>query len=235
MRYGEQVYEIDVPLDGVDLAAPTLAGDLKRAFEARHEALYTYSLADQDPVLISARVTTVGVLPDPEEPEAPAGAPAAVGTRRIRSASGSTCRSTTSARSRGQVVEGPAIVESGTTTVLLRLGDRATTTAQRLRENGGRRPAGVGRLVTPTVSGGNEARCEDPMNVTTFVNAIRTEVEAPAVDDCLAQYRAPSGRVPVAALLEMSAWFEALTRTTGRWSSVRCATPPTRRCSACSA
>jgi N-methylhydantoinase A len=31
----------------------------------------------------------------------------------------------------GQVIEGPAIVESDTTTVLLRAGDRAVTTAQR--------------------------------------------------------------------------------------------------------
>ena len=85
MRYGEQVYEIDVPLDEVDFDSPSLPGDLKRVFEARHEELYTYALADQDPVLINARVTTVGVLPSPPtEPEAPVGEPPAPsGTRRI--------------------------------------------------------------------------------------------------------------------------------------------------------
>ena len=42
MRYGEQIFEIEVPLDDVDLGAPDALQALKTAFEARHEALYTY-------------------------------------------------------------------------------------------------------------------------------------------------------------------------------------------------
>ena len=134
MRYGEQVYEIDVPLDGVDLDSPTLAKDLKRAFEVRHEALYTYSLADQDPVLISARVTTSGALPAPPvEPDAPRGSPTAPAlTRRIHL--GEWLEAPVygfDTLAGGQVVTGPAIVESDTTTVLLRPGDEATTTPER--------------------------------------------------------------------------------------------------------
>ncbi|MDX1376336.1 MAG: hydantoinase/oxoprolinase family protein, partial [Burkholderiales bacterium] len=49
MRYGEQVFEIDVPLEGIDLDAPDLLARMKAAFEARHEALYTYALHEQDP------------------------------------------------------------------------------------------------------------------------------------------------------------------------------------------
>ena len=135
MRYGEQVYEIDVALDGVDFGSPSLAEALKRAFEARHEELYTYSLPDQDPVLINARVTTSGALPAlPIEPEAPPGqAPApARGAREIFL--GEWLEAPVydfDALAGGQVVAGPAIVESDTTTVLLRPGDEATTTPQR--------------------------------------------------------------------------------------------------------
>ena len=135
MRYGEQVYEIDVPLDGVDFDSPALAETLKRAFEARHEELYTYFLADQDPVLINARVTTSGALPAPPvEPEAPAGQPPAppAGTRAVWL--GEWLEAPVhdfDTLSGGQVVAGPAIIESDTTTVLLRPGDEATTTPER--------------------------------------------------------------------------------------------------------
>ena len=134
MRYGEQVYEIDVPLDGVDFDSPSLPGDLKRAFEARHEELYTYSLEDQDPVLINARVTTIGALPSPPaEPEAPAGKPAApIGARRIYLGGWQEAPVYAfDALCAGQIVAGPAIVESDTTTVLLRPGDEAAATPQR--------------------------------------------------------------------------------------------------------
>ena len=134
MRYGEQVYEIDVPLDGVDFDSPSLPETLKRAFEARHEELYTYSLPDQDPVLINARVTTAGALPAPPvEPEAPSGEPTEPsGTRRIYL--GEWLEAAVydfDTLSRGQDIAGPAIIESDTTTVLLRRGDRATTTPER--------------------------------------------------------------------------------------------------------
>ena len=134
MRYGEQVYEIDVPLDGVDFDAPSLPGDLKRVFEARHEELYTYCLEDQDPVLINARVTTIGALPSPPaEPEASAGRPATpAGARRVYLGGWREAPvygfDTLSA---GQAIVGPAIVESDTTTVLLRPGDEAAVTPRR--------------------------------------------------------------------------------------------------------
>ena len=134
MRYGEQVYEIDVPLDEVAFDSPALAEILKRAFEARHEALYTYSLPDQDPVLINARVTTSGLLPSPPiEPEAPGGGPAEpTGTRRIHLGEWREVPVYDFDRLAGsQTIPGPAIVESDTTTVLLRPGDVATTTRER--------------------------------------------------------------------------------------------------------
>ena len=134
MRYGEQIFEIDVPIEESDLDAPDLLSRLKRAFERRHEQLYTYCLEEQEPVLVNARVATVGLMPaPPAEPSATGDPPAAPrGERRIYL--DDWCPAPVHAfadLAAGQAIEGPAIVESDTTTVLLRPGDRATATEQR--------------------------------------------------------------------------------------------------------
>ncbi len=131
MRYGEQIFEIDVPLDQIDFSAPDLLAQIKAAFERRHETLYTYSLKDQDPVLINARVATVGALPAlPQEPLVAAGADIpATGRRRIYL--GEWLEAPVydfDWLAAGQKVSGPALVVSETTNVLLRHGDQATTT-----------------------------------------------------------------------------------------------------------
>jgi N-methylhydantoinase A len=131
MRYGEQVFEIDVPLDDVDWAQPDPLPQIVERFHRRHEALYTYALRDQEAVLVNARVAAIGVLPGlPREPSAAGRAPAApAGERRIR-LDGWTAAPVYEFDSLapGQEVAGPAIVESATTTVLLRPGDRARLT-----------------------------------------------------------------------------------------------------------
>src|SRR5215471_16655178 len=71
MRYGEQVFEINVPLDGVDWRKDPLAQIVER-FHRRHEELYNYSQRDQETVLVDLRVAVVGVLPGlPHEPALP--------------------------------------------------------------------------------------------------------------------------------------------------------------------
>ena len=73
MRYGEQVFEVGVPLDRIDFEAPDLLQRMADAFHARHEELYTYSLRDQEAVLVNARVAVIGELPAlPQEPALPA-------------------------------------------------------------------------------------------------------------------------------------------------------------------
>ena len=62
MRYGEQIFEINVPLDGVDLTRPT-CGRHRRRFHRRHEELYAYSAPGQEVVIVNARVAVVGQLP----------------------------------------------------------------------------------------------------------------------------------------------------------------------------
>ena len=134
MRYGEQVFEIDVPLDGIDFGDRRALDVLKQAFEHRHEELYAYHLPEQYPVLINARVATVGLLSDlPVEPEAQEMSEAAhTGHRRIYLDDWIEATAfSLDELATGQVVAGPAIIESDTTTVVLRPGDQATTTPQR--------------------------------------------------------------------------------------------------------
>lgn len=132
MRYGEQIFEIDVALDGVDFNAPDLLDDVARRFHARHEELFTYSLPDQEAVLVNARAAAIGKLPAlPQEPAAAAGDAAAPRARRPVYMGGKLADTPIydfDALAPGQKIEGPAVVESETTTVVLRPGDVATTT-----------------------------------------------------------------------------------------------------------
>jgi N-methylhydantoinase A len=132
MRYGEQIFEITVPLDGVDINAPDLIERVVERFHRRHEALYTYSAPDQEVVLVNVRLAVVGELPMlPAEPVIEAGGVSAPqGVRRVYLNTWldvpvyhlDTLRP-------GHEVEGPAIFESATTTVLVRHGDRALVTS----------------------------------------------------------------------------------------------------------
>jgi N-methylhydantoinase A len=131
MRYGEQVFEITVPLDGVDLDSGDPLKEIVERFHRRHEALYTYSLRDQEVVLVNARVAAVGMLPAlPEEPALEAREPAVPRSRRrvYLGAWQEVPVHDLAALAPGQTVQGPAILEAPTTTALLRSTDRATVT-----------------------------------------------------------------------------------------------------------
>jgi N-methylhydantoinase A len=132
MRYGEQVFEIDVPLDGIDLDAANAMDDLKRAFEKRHNELYAYHLPEQAPVLVNARVTTVGMMSElPSEPQPTSVAACRpTGTRRIHLGQWMEVPVFPFAELEpGQIIPGPAVIEADTTTVLLRPDDQAQATA----------------------------------------------------------------------------------------------------------
>ncbi len=129
MRYGEQVFEIAVDLEGLDWTAPDLGARIEAAFHRAHEALYTYASPDQDVVLVNARASVIGQLPS-------VGA-AAAGTASRKPAASRDQRRVWlggwtdvavfdfAALGAGQELRGPVIVESDTTTVLLRAGDEA--------------------------------------------------------------------------------------------------------------
>jgi N-methylhydantoinase A len=131
MRYGEQIFEVSVRLDQVDWDASDLLEQLAAAFHRRHEELYTYALPDQEAVLVNARVAVIGELPDPpQEPGLPHRAPAPPRDQRRVYLDGwqDIPILDFDALAPGQQIEGAAIVESATTTVLLRPGDLARTT-----------------------------------------------------------------------------------------------------------
>jgi N-methylhydantoinase A len=131
MRYGEQVFEIAVPLDGVDWSAADPLPQIAERFHRRHEELYTYSLPDQDTVLVNARVAVCGILSAlPKEPALPQMPQRSVrGERPIYLDDWVTAPVYDfDALAPAQIIAGAAIIESAVTTVLLRPGDEASVT-----------------------------------------------------------------------------------------------------------
>ncbi len=131
MRYGEQIFEITVPLDDIDWDADDPLPQIVERFHDRHEALYTYALREQGAVLVNARAAVIGVLPGvPQEPTLPhRDAAPPRGERRIWLRNWiSVPVFAFDALAPGQAITGPAIVESAMTTVLLRPSNSATVT-----------------------------------------------------------------------------------------------------------
>jgi N-methylhydantoinase A len=131
MRYGEQIFEIQVPLDGVDLARTDLLDEITARFHRRHEELYAYSAPGQEVVIVNARVAVVGRLPVLPADEATASGRALVPPSRRRVWLGGWTEVPVyrlDGVPAGHEVKGPAIFESATTTVLVREGELATVT-----------------------------------------------------------------------------------------------------------
>ena len=132
MRYGEQIFEISVPLKDIQLGAEDLIEQVIAAFHARHEQLYSYSIPEQEVVLVNLRLSVVGVMKaiPSELPVAAVYELQPKAQRRIfldewidvpvynMDVLGAGVR-----------ISGPAIVESRTTTILLLDNDHATVTA----------------------------------------------------------------------------------------------------------
>jgi len=133
MRYGEQIFEIEVPLDDLDWAGEGLTGKVVERFHRRHEELYTYASPDQEVVLVNARVAAVGaVAGGGGEAPARAGTAGPAIARTYRRAYLGGWQAVPVYRldelSAGHEIEGPALVESDTTTVVVGAGDRAGVT-----------------------------------------------------------------------------------------------------------
>jgi N-methylhydantoinase A len=131
MRYGEQIFEVPVGLDLVDWQDTELMGQLVEAFHDRHEELFTYALRDQEVVLVNARMAVIGELSalPIEPPRSTSRAAEPLAFRRIY------LNGWQEVAVYGfediaiaQVISGPAVIESSTTTVLLREGDFAKAT-----------------------------------------------------------------------------------------------------------
>jgi N-methylhydantoinase A len=168
MRYGEQIFDIAVPLgqversphanplpggergqtpsphrgegwrEGVsvpmdlDWSAADLSARVREKFHARHRALFTYDLPNDPVALTSARAAATLTLPPAPSPAAAATPADAYDTRRMRVADAWLDAPVFDLARLGadQAIEGPAIVESDTTTVLLLPGDAARMDAR---------------------------------------------------------------------------------------------------------
>ncbi|HEY4251268.1 MAG TPA: hydantoinase/oxoprolinase family protein [Roseomonas sp.] len=132
MRYGEQVFEVGVALDGVAWDEPGLAGRVAEAFHARHEQLFTYALRGEEVALVNARIAVLGLLPGGSSRSVLPPARAATATRHILLEGGpaEVPVHAFAALESDQRIAGPAIVESDTTTVLVLPGDVARMDAR---------------------------------------------------------------------------------------------------------
>ena len=128
MRYGEQIFEIDVPLSDIDLKSPALIAEIEDRFHLRHEELYTYASRDQEVVFVNARVAAVGAVSASERDEEPVKAATPCAPRSRRKAWFGDWREVPvyalDDLRPGHTLEGPAILEAETTTVVINAGDR---------------------------------------------------------------------------------------------------------------
>ncbi|MDE5457676.1 hydantoinase/oxoprolinase family protein [Bradyrhizobium sp. CSA112] len=133
MRYGEQIFEIDVSLDGLDWTAADLVDRIEDRFHLRHEELYTYASRGQEVVFVNARVAAVGEVARQDEGAREDAASSACAPRNRRQAFfGGWCEVPVYALDElrpGHTLTGPAIIEAETTTVLVDTGDRVTVNA----------------------------------------------------------------------------------------------------------
>jgi N-methylhydantoinase A len=133
MRYGEQIFEIDVALDDLDWDAASLVDQIEDRFHRRHEELYTYASRDQEVVFVNARVAAVGEVSRRGQDERPAPSATACAPRTTRQAFFGAWRDVPvyalDALQPGHAFDGPAIVEAETTTVVVNASDRVTVNA----------------------------------------------------------------------------------------------------------
>src|SRR5436190_5740714 len=133
MRYGEQIFEIDVPLGGLDWNAADLVDRIEDRFQVRHEELYTYASRGQEVVFVNARVSAIGQVAARSQDVRPASMAAACIPRTTRRALfGKWCEVpvySLESLTPGQSFEGAAIIEAETTTIVVNAGDRVMVNA----------------------------------------------------------------------------------------------------------
>lgn len=133
MRYGEQIFEIDVSLDGLDWDAADLVDQIEQRFHRKHEELYTYASPGQEVVFVNARVAAVGAVAPNDQNTRPAASASVCTPRGTRQAYFGGWREVPvyalDALQPGHSLAGPAIIEAETTTVLVDTGDRVSVNA----------------------------------------------------------------------------------------------------------
>jgi N-methylhydantoinase A len=134
MRYGEQIFEIDVALNDLDWASDDIVDRIEERFHHRHEELYTYASPDQEVVFVNARVAAIGIIPKGANASRNESAlSACVPSGKRKAFFGAWQEVPVYALERlkpGHMIDGPAIVEAETTTVVIAAGDQITVNDQ---------------------------------------------------------------------------------------------------------
>ena len=132
MRYLDQIYEVTVPLPDPTLPDSEFVVRLTDNFHSRYQELYSYNQQDQEVRLVTLRVAAVGKLPRISQlDQTPTGGAAdPVGSRRIYLGEWRDAPTyAADALPAGAEINGPAILESDFTTILVWPGDRAAVDA----------------------------------------------------------------------------------------------------------
>ncbi|MBI3097245.1 MAG: hydantoinase/oxoprolinase family protein [Planctomycetes bacterium] len=114
LRFEGQSYELNVPVERRDRPG---SGDLKRIlddFAQMHERIYAFKAVDEKTVIVSLRVTALGLSPEMRLPRPSRAAGAVKGRRPVYFAGDGFVESKICERSRlgeGEEVEGPAVIE----------------------------------------------------------------------------------------------------------------------------
>ena len=128
MRYLDQIYEVNVNIPDLSQDDGAIRRSWAALFHDRYRTLYSYHQLDQEIRLVTLRATVTGKLPSvtlPEKEETGSTADARKGTRRIYTGTWTEADVfAADALAPGTVIDGPAIVESDFTTVLVEEGDR---------------------------------------------------------------------------------------------------------------
>ena len=132
MRYLDQIYEVTVPLPDPTLADSDFIARLTANFHSRYQELYSYNQQDQEVRLVTLRVAAIGKLPRIAQSDQRRDDSAAhpVGSRHIYLGEWQDAPTYASDRlPAGAEIDGPAILESEFTTILVWPGDRAAVDA----------------------------------------------------------------------------------------------------------
>ena len=151
MRYLDQIYEVTVPLPDPTLPDSEFIARLTDNFHSRYQELYSYDQQDQEVRLVTLRVAAVGKLPRISQLEqTPADVTADPnGSRRIYLGEWQDAPTfAADTLPAGAEIDGPAILESEFTTILVCPGDRAAVDAM----GGVELRVAHGDALTPTLS-----------------------------------------------------------------------------------
>ena len=130
MRYLDQIYEVNVPVPDLTQDLELLLYQWAGNFHSRYQELYSYSQSEQEIRLVTLRVSLVGSLPKLDPPpvdRVTTDTVKAKGRRKVYLSgwTDATVYEITELPP-GSLVNGPAVLESDFTTVLVEAGDKAT-------------------------------------------------------------------------------------------------------------